>query len=45
MVVMDERGGGWFASWKCLRYRLMRRRISVAKSCIGGERMWFLMGL
>ena len=25
--------------------QLTRRKISVAKSCNGGERVWFLMGL
>ena len=28
-----------------LMYQLMRRRISVAKFCICGERVWFPMGL
>jgi hypothetical protein len=26
-------------------YWLMRRRISMAKVCMGGERVWFSMGL
>jgi hypothetical protein len=28
-----------------LMYSLMRRRIFVAKSCIGGEKVWFSVGL
>lgn len=28
-----------------LMYRLMRRKISMAKSCIDGERVWFSMGV
>ena len=28
-----------------LIYWLMKMRIFVAKSCIGGERVWFLMAL
>ena len=41
MIVMDEGSGRCFASWKWLMFRLMRRRISVAKSYIGGERSGF----
>ena len=28
-----------------LMYWLMRRRIFVARSCIGGEKVWFSVGL
>ena len=28
-----------------LMYQSMKRKISMAKSCIGGERVWVLMGL
>ena len=43
MVVMDEEGRGGVMGGLCLgsglMYRLMRRSVSVAKYCIGGERV------
>ena len=28
-----------------LKYQLINKRISMTKSCIDGERVWFLMGV
>ena len=45
MVVMDEGVVGGSCLGSGLISWLMRRRIYVAKSCIGAERVWFLIDL
>ena len=44
-MVMDEGVVGDSHLGSGLMCLLMRRRISMAKSCICGERVWFSMGL
>ena len=44
-MVMDEGVVGDSRLGSGLTYWLTRRKISMIKSSIGGERVWFLMGL
>ena len=45
MVVMDERVGGWFLSWKWFDVLVNEEEDFRGKVCMGGERVWFSMGL